>query len=366
MPCLNPLTVQNPTFRSEKQNERRLTLRDVNEEEYLREISNTPLFLSVPCGRCVGCRKARANSWRTRLLHEFQHSTGRNLFVTLTFDESSYALLKSGKMRVEDYIRRFRDNMRKAFPSSFLDVPVKSWFITELGEDTGRFHLHGIIFNAPFFVSRCLFPASSIRRMNVYLRRFWRAGNTWIGDFSDERTASYVTKYITKLPKKDLSLRYEQDFGVSFTPRVFTSPGIGRYTADYYRAEIRASKPGGSSVLCNAGRYTVPVPRYYVKRAFSESEARERRIVACEAVYEYFLRNGEIRPLRLYGSVYRSLEDYSEALRRLYQDSIACGVDEPCKTDFTLLAPDLSFEKFLTNGPLQRCHFEQTATARSS
>ena len=45
--------------------------------------------LSLPCGRCIGCRLERARQWAVRIMHESKmHDT--NCFLTLTYSRQSF------------------------------------------------------------------------------------------------------------------------------------------------------------------------------------------------------------------------------------------------------------------------------------
>ena len=45
-----------------------------------------PLFLQVPCGKCVLCTEHKAQEWVTRAMCESQTSTSSPWFITLTYN----------------------------------------------------------------------------------------------------------------------------------------------------------------------------------------------------------------------------------------------------------------------------------------
>ena len=58
---------------------------------------------------------------------------------------------------------------------------VKHWFITELGENTGRIHLHGICWGNPNLI-----------------KDNWKYGFVFQGNMCNEKTVNYVVKYMLK------------------------------------------------------------------------------------------------------------------------------------------------------------------------
>jgi len=90
----------------------------------------------VGCGKCMECKKQKANTWRTRLLEEIRtDKTGK--FVTWSMSDKSLKKLNEG-IEVKGYkqdneiakkaIRYYLERWRKKFGKS-----VKHWMVTELG-----------------------------------------------------------------------------------------------------------------------------------------------------------------------------------------------------------------------------------------
>ena len=75
---------------------------------------------------------------------------------------------------------------------------LKHWCVTELGEDRGRIHLHGIFFGN--------------QAAELAIEK-WRYGYVFIGSFVNEKTINYISKYMLK---DDLNNR-------EFTGKVFIS-----------------------------------------------------------------------------------------------------------------------------------------------
>ena len=97
-------------------------------------------YVPVKCGKCLECKQQKQREWIVRLSEEIRNDN-KCLFVTLTFNETN---LKSFQCSDENEIatlavRLFLERIRKKTGKS-----VKHWLITELGEEKGRIHLHGL------------------------------------------------------------------------------------------------------------------------------------------------------------------------------------------------------------------------------
>lgn len=272
--CTNPRLVKHPRLRSLsfKQAILNLTIDSgLPESVAHRYIKETlPETIVVPCGRCPTCLRRRAAEWRTRLIHEIE-SSSNVVFVTLTIAPEWYS---GKKTPVGQYLRDAFMRYRNVFKTAKgLKEPIpKHWFITELGELKGRLHLHGFIFNSRIWTppnpQDLLSPRFSKGKKIYYnhlstqlLRRVWQYGFADVAYSCSLKTASYATKYATKV-----------DAAEAFFPRVYTSPGIGASFADAFRQTIRDAMVSGSFSPISAGRYRVPIPRYYKTRCFTADE----------------------------------------------------------------------------------------------
>lgn len=94
--------------------------------------------LHLPCGKCLGCRMAKARAWALRCQLELQehHSA---VFATLTYnDENLPPTLQ--KRDTQLWLKR----LRKARPKS---APALRYFYSgEYGEQNGRPHYHAILY----------------------------------------------------------------------------------------------------------------------------------------------------------------------------------------------------------------------------
>lgn len=267
--------------------------RDYEALEY--EQRTTPRRLWVPCGRCIHCRKRRASDWRLRLMHECRYGSHSNaIFVTLTIAPEHYKGLDTP---VQQYLRTFFDNYRTYFAGSTSDrarIP-KHFFVEELGEQRGRLHLHGIIWDSDFYIPRSVCSPRPRKvfykgkyhdvydnqlEMADYVRFCWPYGQqVFVRELESHQdicaSAGYIVKYLTDTDKV-----YDYDFYA----RIYCSPALGRdYLSRDAKRAIRSLYLGRKPTVLNlngvdkAGKvvtFQYCVPKYYRDKSFSSLELR--------------------------------------------------------------------------------------------
>lgn len=208
-------------------------------------------WVEVGCGLCYECMKQKANSWKFRLEKEINNKSNKKcLFVTLTFNESSIEELKQVVKEKENHteqvnsiakiaVKRFRERWRRKFRKS-----PKHWFVTELGGENGRIHLHGILFE---------------EISSEELTDLWKYGFVYIGEYVNEKTISYIVKYLFK----------QSDIDRLYTPIVLTSPGIGKTFFNTY--DCQALSTQRTKVRLKSG-IQMEAPTYYKQRQLSDEE----------------------------------------------------------------------------------------------
>lgn len=276
--CLYPKLIKNPKYKENKKNGGNIPA--VSDKRILS--------IPVGCGNCIVCRKQKARNWQYRIIEEVKKNTNGK-FITLTFSETELSELykevqknitkniigcktkkdKNGKfkiryiyenkaeeIRITGYelenkaatlgVRRFLERWRKKNKES-----PKHWLITELGHNgTERIHLHGIIWtdNIEEIVNN------------------WKYGIIWKGkkineietNYVNGKTASYITKYVTKIDK----------IHPNYKSIILCSGGIGKNWAngkktDYYRSET------GHKIGLNT---------YWKNKMFTEEEREKKWI----------------------------------------------------------------------------------------
>lgn len=247
--CLYPRPAQNPRYTENRKN-----------GGIIPPIPDLKLMtVNIPCGKCIECRKQKANEWRIRLIQEIQN-TPHGKFITLTFNtESLIALateLTANNKTLAGYeldneiaklaVKRFRERWRFKHKKS-----PRYWLVTELGhQGTEHIHLHGFIWTD----KRDEIPTT------------WKYGFTWVGKYVGGRTASYCVKYVMKLDPMHRHYR----------PIILTSHGIGKqYLNERYRQEHRYRDINTNDTYRLDNGQKLQLPRYYRNKLFTD-EQREK------------------------------------------------------------------------------------------
>jgi len=189
----------------------------------------------VPCGRCDPCRKARANEWAVRLMHEASYWT-RKAFVTLTYND---AHLPDDKSLDKAELQRFFKRVRKALG----ERDFKYFAAGEYGEDYGRPHYHFIGFG--------------IDEMdNKLIEEKWGKGFVSIGTVTIE-SCRYVSNYVLKANEGGIK---GKDYGKRAAPFRMSSQKLGsRYVNDNSEQILQ-------HYYITVNGVKTALPRYYVKQ----------------------------------------------------------------------------------------------------
>jgi hypothetical protein len=216
-------------------------------------------FVPVKCGKCMECMKAKKNEWRVRLREEL-HNGMIGYFVTLTMSNESFKMIYDKYFKnemVDGYtldnliatksVRLFLERWRKKYKKS-----VRHWLITELGSNgTENLHLHGLIWTNH--------PKEEIQKK-------WNYGFVFIGEYVNERSINYMTKYCTKLDEKH----------PNYTPIILCSKGIGKpffNNKDLHKKKYIPNKT--QNFYRTESGIKLALPIYYKNKIYSE-EDREK------------------------------------------------------------------------------------------
>lgn len=211
--------------------------------------------LTLPCGRCIGCRMSRRRAWALRCLHESQMHDS-SLFVTLTYEDSECPI----SLDYRDF-QRFMYRLRASKGPG-----IRFYMCGEYGELTRRPHFHAILFGVSFSDG---VPCGKDIFHSPQLSKLWGKGFVSYGAVTYE-SAGYVAGYVIK---KRLG-KHASDFYrwvdwrtgeiVEVRPefaRMSLKPGIGYEWFRKYWREVYGPRDG---VVLRGGR-SVPPPRYYDK-----------------------------------------------------------------------------------------------------
>lgn len=216
--------------------------------------------LTLPCGRCVGCKLRRARSWAIRCMHESQLHP-QSIFVTLTYDDEHLPLDQSLNYKhFQDFMKRLRWHFK---------VPgIRFYMCGEYGEETSRPHYHAILFGVVFNDNDYWSTTNGFRQYrSKTLDKLWSHGQCMIGSVTLE-SAGYCARYIMKKFTGDGSKYHDQivdldsgevRFRVKPFNRMSLKPGVGHNWLMKYLGDVF---PHGKVV---ANGVEVSAPRYYEK-----------------------------------------------------------------------------------------------------
>jgi len=242
--CLYPKLVKNPKYKPNKKNGGIVPeLKDIR-----------VLAVPIGCGKCMECMNKKKREWRVRLAEEIRDNSLKKYFVTMTYSTESYnKLLKEtgvkgyeGDNRVATLgMRRFLERWRKKYKKS-----VRHWGITELGG--GRYehlHIHAIIM-------------TNIQPEEI--ETIWQYGKVWIGDYVNEKTINYITKYLHK----------EDKLHKAYKPIILSSKGIGSgYMKRNDKNNNKYNEKGNTDErYTNRSGVKMAMPIYYRNKIYTEDE----------------------------------------------------------------------------------------------
>ena len=228
--------------------------------------------LSVPCGRCVGCRLEYSRQWGVRCMHEAKMHD-ENSFLTLTYnDDSVPADLGLCPKHFTDFFKRLRERERYRWcgaaefgPPRFVWRDFRYFMCGEYGELNSRPHYHCALFG--FYPSDAVFYKTAASGFPVYtskfLRDLWGHGEVYVGQLTFE-SAAYVARYVMKKVGSDGERREIWDLttGEIITRphefcRMSRRPGIGSSFVAKYGRDIFMN----DRVVTNG--HAAVLPRFY-------------------------------------------------------------------------------------------------------
>lgn len=132
------------TFRNIKKN---ITHDELSQYYYIDTYGDQqPIFLEVPCGKCILCREKKANEWVSRGMAETQSSTNIPYFITLTYNDNCLPRNGVRKRAAQLFMKRLRINLSRETGESF---NLRFFLCSEYGSKTKRPHYHAILWNVP-------------------------------------------------------------------------------------------------------------------------------------------------------------------------------------------------------------------------
>lgn len=275
--CLYTKYIENPKYKPNKKN-------DFNPPKCK---DKRLLYVPVKCNRCIECRTQKQREWVTRLSEEIR--TEKPIFVTLTISPE-YMQKKDANTLATELHRMFLERIRRKTGKS-----VKHWAITELGENRGRIHLHGLYWCDSELITEK-----------------WQYGHVYVGQFVNEKTIRYITKYMLK----------KNPYDPLFQGVILSSSGIGKNYLNRFDAWQNRYKPNGQTdetYKCRDGKIST-LPQYYRLKLYSEEEREKLWIEKQEREYRFIMGTKvEMNDLETWE---RLTERWQQIGKDLYNDNV--------------------------------------------
>jgi len=249
--------------------------------------------IEIKCGRCLGCKRQKAQAWAIRITHEAQmHSS--NCFLTLTYDDEN--MPENRSLNVRDW-QLFAKRLRKKAG------PFRHLYSGEYGSRWGRPHYHACIFGLDMRRGAAPFPNLAKHPLwrSPVLDDIWGKGHVAIGEL-EYASAQYTAKYIVKSEGKEKDKEFYGERKPEFIS-MSRRPGIGASWIEKYKTDAF-----GDGVLVHDGiRHAVP--KFYEK-VLDEMELGAWKLRSARAIDE----------LREAGELTRNRLDTKEYILELNRD----------------------------------------------
>lgn len=229
--------------------------------------------ISIPCGKCIGCRLDYSRAWADRcVLESLDKDPDTCWFLTLTYDDNHIVTDKRSLLTdkgtltlypkdVQDFIKRLREHWSRIYNVD----NIRFYLAGEYGSTSGRPHYHMIVYNLPIFDLK--FYRSNLDGDSLFnsdeIEDIWNNGFVVIGRL-EWKTAAYTARYVTKKFKGKTKAETDEFYkSCSLVPeftRCSRRPGIAREFYEKHSAEIYKN----DEIILHSGRVTKP-PKYFDK-----------------------------------------------------------------------------------------------------
>ncbi len=150
--------------------------------------------VEIKCGRCLGCKRQKAQAWALRITHEASMHRS-NCFLTLTIDDKHMPEDRSLDPR---HWQLFAKRLRKRAG------PFRHLYSGEYGSKEERPHYHACIFGLDMRRGAESFPNEAEHPLwrSAILDDIWGMGHVAIGEL-EYASAQYTAKYVVKSEGKE-------------------------------------------------------------------------------------------------------------------------------------------------------------------
>ena len=147
-----------------------------------------PIFMQVPCNKCLECVESKRSAIRTRmLLEQMSHNGCPQVFITLTYNDENLPSDGVSREDVRRFLNRFHLYLGRAgYPTYFRHV-----VFSEYGSLHQRPHYHGLLYGIDWLTdyNRLFF-------IDI-LEKAWSKGFVYV-KIVDGSASKYVSKYVGK------------------------------------------------------------------------------------------------------------------------------------------------------------------------
>lgn len=229
--------------------------------------------ISIPCGKCVGCRLDYSRGWADRcVLESLDKDPESCWFLTLTYDDNHIETEKRSLLTdkgtltlypkdVQDFMKRLRIEWFRRYNAE----NIRFYLAGEYGSTTARPHYHMLVYNLP--IPDLTFYKSNIHGDQLFnsdeIEDLWGHGFVVIGKL-EWKTAAYTARYVLKKFKGKSKEETDEHYKlVGLLPEFTRSsrrPGIAREYYENHSAEIYKN----DEIILPNGKITKP-PKYFDK-----------------------------------------------------------------------------------------------------
>mgnify|MGYP006992305524 FL=1 len=128
-------------------NKNHVTMKNIDEYYIVNPSTGEtfPMFLLVPCNKCILCQEKKAQSWSFRCLCESYTSKSQAYFITLTYDNDHLPVTGVQPEAIQLFFKRLRIHLDRMN----IEHNLRYVAVSEYGHNTHRPHYHIILWNMP-------------------------------------------------------------------------------------------------------------------------------------------------------------------------------------------------------------------------
>lgn len=259
-------------------------------------------IVSVPCGKCDGCRLDQSRMWASRCVMEsLTYSRERSWFITLTYDDADLGFCRDCDVGLPfnslypRHVTLFLKRLRERWRDKYSEDNIRYFYCGEYGDQSLRPHYHLLLFNFGLYDLRV--HSKNYRGDLLYisdeLSSVWSHGHVMIGELSYE-TCAYTARYVLK-KRKQKEVNYENSSVVAEFTRMSRNPGIG---VPFLQDHIHEILEDGRIYIPGSDREAVSVglPRLfldYIEKVFPQEFANlsAKRETLLDVSNQQFLRS---------------------------------------------------------------------------